>query len=379
MKKRKLTKLQIFFRTSLAILAMFTFFGLTLSAGYLLSRWLYKTHQPSWNDYTVQLVNWGLGLLIFAIIAVLINIFTIPQQRRVWIEMMDALRRIAKGDFSVVIDQEKRYNGQIGAFVESINEMTQDLKEMEQLKQQFISNVSHEIQSPLTSIRGFARTLQREDLSQEERSHYLSIIIHETIRLSRLSDNLMKLTALESEEQMIDKSTYRLDKQLENITLACEPQWMDKKLDIELDLNAVDVHANEELLSQVWNNLIHNAIKFTPEGGSIRISLQLEVDATSTKGTADSSVIVVRVADSGIGISEEDVKHVFERFFKGDKQRTRTVEGNGLGLSIVEKIIDLHQGEIRVQSKLGEGTVFEVRLKQSTSPDGRLPIDSRSP
>ena len=368
MKKRKMTRMQIVYRTALAIFAMFTFTGLTFSGGYLLSRWFYKTHQVSWSDYKIQLVNWGLGLAIFAIIAVLINIFTIPQQRRVWVEMMNALRRIAKGDFNVVIDQEKKYNGQIGAFVESINEMTQDLKEMEQLKQQFISNVSHEIQSPLTSIRGFARTLQREDLSHDERSHYLSIIIHETIRLSRLSDNLMKLTSLESEQQTIDKTLYRLDKQLENITLACEPQWMDKKLDIELDLEAIDITANEELLSQVWNNLIHNAIKFTPEGGSIRISLEHVHDnpksAKDAKDSAETGFVVVRVEDSGIGISEEDLNHIFERFFKGDKQRTRTVEGNGLGLSIVKKIIDLHQGDIRVQSKPGEGTIFEVKLKK---------------
>lgn len=352
--KPRLSKTAIVLRGAGAISMVFVFSGGAFSLAYVWSRWFYSRHEVEWPDYVIQLVNWGLGIFIMFMTVAIINLCTRPKQRAVWIEMIDALRRIAKGDFNVIVDREQKYHGQIGDFMQSINDMAQELQQVERLRQEFISNVSHEIQSPLTSIRGFANTLQHEDLSAEEQKHYLAIIEKETTRLSRLSDNLLKLTSLESEHQPFEPQRYRLDAQLESIVLACEPQWLEKELELELELQETEIVATEELLSQVWVNLIHNAIKFTPIGGSVKIAMLKKDDS-----------IIVRIADTGTGISGEDQLRIFERFYKGDKQRTRTADGSGLGLSIVKKIVDLHHGHIKVESRLQEGSVFEVALPAS--------------
>jgi signal transduction histidine kinase len=336
---------------TMAFVALILFCLATYTGAYFLFKWYYNIRGLNWSDYYVHLAIWGLGVLLFIITALLVNVISRPKQMIVWNEMLSAFRKIAKGDFNVVIDQEGKYHGQIGEFVDSINEMTQELKQVEQLRQQFISNVSHEIQSPLTSIRGFASMLQREDLTREEQRRYLSIIENETVRLSKLSDNLMKLTTLESEQAEWDIAPFRLDTQLTDIVLSCEPQWTAKDLEIELELAETTIHGNIELLGQVWLNLLHNAIKFTPSNGTIGIRL-----------TKAEESITVLVSDTGIGIPPEDQRRIFERFFKGDKQRTRTTEGSGLGLSIVKRIVELHQGTVRVRSAPGEGTTFEVEL-----------------
>jgi signal transduction histidine kinase len=192
------------------------------------------------------------------------------------------------------------------------------------------------------------------------------------MRLSRLSDNLLKLTSLESEHHPFDRRRYRLDRQLRSAVLACEPQWLEKSIEVEAELEEVEIEADHELLSQVWGNLLHNSIKFTPPGGSIRVRLTLE------DGKA-----AVRIADTGIGIGEEDLPRIFERFYKADKSRNRAGGGSGLGLSIVKKIVDLHGGAIDVRSRPGEGTEFTVRLPVGPREDGdavgrsRLTADSR--
>jgi signal transduction histidine kinase len=219
------------------------------------------------------------------------------------------------------------------------------------MRQEFISNVSHEIQSPLTSIRGFARALQNEQLSPADRAHYLNIIEIESMRLSKLSDNLLALASLDAEQMKFEPKAYRLDRQIRNLILACEPQWTDKSLDMDVALEEVVITADEDMLSQVWINLIHNSIKFTPCGGSVRILLQYQADR-----------VVFRITDSGIGISADDQAHVFERFFKAEKARDRAKGGSGLGLAIAKKIVEMHKGTIGVESELGAGACFTVCL-----------------
>lgn len=235
--------------------------------------------------------------------------------------------------------------------VKSINDMTDELNAMEKMRQEFVSNVSHEIQSPLTSIKGFARALQDNNLSEEKREHYLTIIETETTRLSKLSQNLLNLTLLESEEYTPERVTYRLDQQLKQIVLNSEPLWAEKEIELELNLEKVHITADQESMSQVWINLIHNSIKFTPSGGTITIQLK-----------EYEKVVEVRIRDSGIGISEEQKQHIFERFYKADSSRNRAYGGSGLGLAIVKKVLDLHQGEIKVESEEGSGTEFIVRI-----------------
>ncbi|MBO7743214.1 ATP-binding protein [Paenibacillus sp. MWE-103] len=267
---------------------------------------------------------------------------------------ISAIRRMSKGDFTVSIDKADRMRGHFGELATSINDMAAELNQMEQMRQAFISNVSHEIQSPLTSIRGFARALQQEGLDDQQRQHYAGIIEAESVRMSRLSDNLMKLTTLEADQQQLHPKTYRLDQQLRSTILACEPVWSEKDIYMDVNLDEkVLVNGDEELLSQVWMNLLTNSLKFTAEGGTV------SVEAKRGAGGA-----VICVSDNGIGISEADLPHIFERFFKADKSRSRRMNGSGsgLGLSIVKVIVDLHGGEVKASSKPGAGTTITVTL-----------------
>ncbi|MBP1997074.1 sensor histidine kinase [Paenibacillus eucommiae] len=275
-----------------------------------------------------------------------------PRQKQVHLlkSMVDAMRRMAKGDFNVNLETHPRFR-EFGVLVEGLNHMAVELSQMEKMRQEFISNVSHEIQSPLTSISGFSRALQNESLTFDERLHYLGIIETESFRLSKLSDNLLKLTSLESAHHPFEAKTYRLDKQLRNIVLACEPQWQDKEIDMDIHLDELSLVADEDLMSQVWINLINNSIKFTPHKGTIGIHLQLR-----------DKVAEVRIWDTGTGISKEDQNHIFERFYKADKSRNRKNSGSGLGLSIVSKILDIHHASIRVESELGHGATFIIHL-----------------
>jgi signal transduction histidine kinase len=275
--------------------------------------------------------------------------------------LLRAMEQIARGDFSVQVEQPRTQfpDDPIGKLFKGVNEMASELKQMEEMRQEFISNVSHEIQSPLTSIRGFARALQNDTLGQADRLHYLGIIETESMRLSKLSDNLLALAALDAENRPFDPQPYRLDKQIRDLILACEPQWTAKAIEMDVSIEEVTICADQDLLSQVWNNLLYNSIKFTPQGGRICVDLYQQ-DGTIAFG----------IADTGIGISEEDQAHIFERFYKADRSRTRSNSGgSGLGLSIAQKIIDMHHGSIAVASQLGQGTTFTVSLPADVTKD----------
>lgn len=259
---------------------------------------------------------------------------------------------IALGNTNIKVKHNSVHNREpLYDLVTSVNKMVDEIGTMEKMRQDFVSNVSHEIQSPLTSIRGFAQLLRNPEISSEDRKQYLDIIESESRRLSNLSDNLLKLSTLESEKRVVELQEFSLDHQIQQVILSCEPQWAGKQIELDVSLNKVLITADRDLLSQVWLNLLHNAIKFTPLGGSIQLSLAYSGDFA-----------VFNISDSGVGIIEEEKIHIFERFYKGDKSRNREKGGNGLGLAIVKKILDLHGGEIMVESELGKGTTFTVRL-----------------
>lgn len=267
------------------------------------------------------------------------------------------LESIAKGDYKVRLEGEFTENGSFGELAKSVNSMAADLEQMENLRQEFISNVSHEIQSPLASIRGFAQVLQsNEQASLEESRLYLSIIQAESARLSKLSDSLLQLAVLDSEGLKLERRPYRLDKQIRDLILACEPQWRSKKIDMEASLDEVTCTLDEDRMSQVWLNLFHNSIKFTPEGGKVKVVLRQH-----------GETVEVRITDTGIGIPEAERQRVFERFYKADKSRDRSIKGSGLGLSIVKKIVDLHGGRIQVSGHPGAGTTVTVSLSRLTN------------
>jgi signal transduction histidine kinase len=262
--------------------------------------------------------------------------------------VFDALKNISQGNFNVLVERSKR--GRFDDLAAQINEMAKELGTMERLRQDFISNISHEFQSPLTSIGGYAALL-RKDGATPQQIEYAAIIEEESKRLSKLADNLLLLSALETDSPPMEKAAYRLDRQLENVVLLLEPQWSAKRIEPETDLRRVEISGGEDLLKQVWINLLVNAIKFTPENGEIKISVK-----------ADGGNIECRITDSGVGIAPADQMRIFERFYKADKARDRSLGGNGLGLSLVKKIVELHGGGITVESTPGKGSTFIVTL-----------------
>ncbi|MVB10316.1 Adaptive-response sensory-kinase SasA [Caprobacter fermentans] len=343
-------------QTALFVLVMGFFLVLCFAAGYELSRLLFHVtgHPPEILEHIISSL---LGAAVFGEGNKLLAVLRGPKYNRDRGSIMEttiqAMNRIAHGDFTVSLmdDKDDPYN----ELAVTVNNMAKELGSMETLRQDFVSNVSHEIQSPLTSLSGYAALLEDDMLPPEQRRHYVEIIKAESKRLSKLSANLLKLSTLEAGIAPLSAKDYRLDRQIQNTTILLEPQWSEKKISVEADLNKVVISADEELLSQVWINLIHNAIKFTPEGGTIHITL-----------FSDREKISCKVADSGIGIAPTDQIHVFERFYKVDKSRDRSLGGNGLGLSLVKKIVELHGGSVTLESKLGKGTTFTVIFPQKT-------------
>ncbi|ODA08016.1 MULTISPECIES: sensor histidine kinase [Paenibacillus] len=352
--KREPGFLHILARLMLVLLVLY----LSWTAAYFITAAIYSRMSWAFHDLFVFLINATLGFFFFGIISMTVRRFIQPREQHAFTEMIDALKRISQGDFHINLDWDlggrngkHRRTHPYVQLVDSINDMAANLKAMEKLREEFISNVSHEIGSPLTSIIGFAKALKDEKLDREQRDRYLTIIETECIRLSKLSDNLMKLAILDSERHPFRPSLYRLDKQLISLILACEPQWEAKKIEMTVEVDIVEVNADEDLMGQVWVNLLHNAIKFTPQGGSISVSLSSNGDQA-----------VICIADTGQGINEQDQQRIFERFYKADQSRSRTAGGSGLGLSIAYKITEMHTGSISVSSKVGEGTVFTVML-----------------
>jgi signal transduction histidine kinase len=339
----------------LGIALVLTSFTGCFTAAFYLTSFIYKNTGWRLPDFLVQIINSGLGLVLAILIAGLFVSIRVkyakPKLGGIFETIINAIEKIAGGDFNVRLDPHPEGGGPFGELVNSVNHMAEGLSQMEKMRQEFIANVSHEIQSPLTSIRGFAKVLRNDRLNPEEQLRYLSIIEAESARLSKLSDNLLKLASLEAETIRFQPQPYRLDKQLQNLILACEPQWLEKKIEMEVFFDEVTITADDELLSQVWINFIHNSVKFTPEGGRVRVDLHQNGDK-----------IEFKIADTGIGIAEEDQPRIFERFFKADPSRERSNKGSGLGLAIAKKIVEMHQGTIGVASKLGEGTTFIITL-----------------
>lgn len=346
-------RLQIVGKAILGILTIFSTLSLCWTGAYFATEWGYV--RLDWQPDTLlrQLITSILGFFLFGMLMALFGaLFLHKKERAFYQEMFDALARISKGDFQVQLTASwGRQHDHFDQLITSINDMALNLREMEDMRQEFISNVSHEIQSPLTSISGFARAMMYEELKRDDQLQYLEIIEAESKRLSKLSDDLLRLASLDSDHHPFHPEVYRLDKQLQLQILAFEPQWLSKELDVHADLAELSVHADPNLLNQVWVNLIHNAIKFTPSDGQIHVTLRQEGEQA-----------VVQIADTGMGLSEEDQMRIFERFFKADLSRTQAMGGSGLGLSIVNKIVEMHQGHIAVSSVLDEGTVFTVTL-----------------
>jgi two-component system, OmpR family, phosphate regulon sensor histidine kinase PhoR len=324
---------------------------------FYLTKFLSKKLALNFSDLGNQLIITLITYLILVAIMYCFYLVFYKKHNKVWKSITDSLKRISKGDFNVkleVNDLRDDHEFPVNELVTSINDMAEELKLLEEMRQEFISNVSHEIQSPLTSINGFAKALKSINLSDEDRVKYLTIIEDESSRLSKISDNLMKLTTLESGQIKCDTKEFSLDKQIRKTILSFENMWSDKDIEVSLSSDKVLINADEDLLNQVWINLINNSIKFTTDGGRIDVSVE-----------ESEGKIYIKVSDTGIGLSEEEQERIFERFYKADKSRTAKKGGSGLGLSIVKKIIEIHNGKIHVESEKDVGTTFNIVLPKN--------------
>lgn len=298
----------------------------------------------------------GLSLLnIFLLTTVYVAIDAV--RRKLTVErpvekILEATERITKGDFSVRVQPShswSRYD-EYDMIMENLNRMTEELEKNELLKTDFISNVSHEIKTPLSVIQNYASML-KEEPSSEKRKEYADTLSAAAKRLAALTSNVLKLSKLENQTITPQKTEIRLDESLTECILQFEEEIDKKGLRLDCDIREITAVSDESCLELVWNNLISNAVKFTDEGGKIEISLKEEGGA-----------VVFVISDTGCGMSSETGVHIFDKFYQGDTSHSR--EGNGLGLALVKKVIDILGGEIGVSSELGKGSTFTVKLRK---------------
>ncbi len=302
-------------------------------------------------------VTVGGALVILYAVCIVVTLSIVVMIRKVFIRpirrIMDAMGELARGHFDTRIDLsgEAYTPKEVRAFAESFNQAAGELAGTELLRKDFINNFSHEFKTPIVSIQGFADLLLEEELPEEDRREYLTIIRDESQRLARLATSILMLNRIESQTILKDRENIRPDEQLRQAVLVTEQKWKEKSLHFETELEELTCSGNAALLQEVWLNLLDNAAKFSPKGGSVRISL-----ARTGEG------ICAAVTDHGPGMDAETCRHIFDQFYQGDT--SHRTEGNGLGLAMVKKIVDLHGGEIRVNTAPGNGSSFIVILPE---------------
>ena len=345
------------FKNSLAFRLIVYIFLIMSAANFLAGAWyLFLSRRTGIvPDRWFELFRSPVQLLILSLIlGTLLSTLLSRMLVRPINRLVEATKKVAQGDFSVRVHLDEGED-EIAELVGSFNDMTQELGNNEIFKKDFINSFSHEFKTPIVSIRGFARQLQREDLTEEQKKEYVDIIVRESERLANMSSNILLLTRLENQQIMPDLRKYRLDEQLREAVLLLERQWSEKELELEIDLTDLSITANEEMLSHVWINLIGNAVKFSNPGGKLGVSCRME-------GTS----AVVKISDSGVGMDEATQKRIFDKFYQGDvsgsASPSHATEGNGLGLPLAKRIVELSGGCIRVESRPGQGSVFTVEL-----------------
>ena len=262
-------------------------------------------------------------------------------------KLNDATKKVAKGDFSIKLETYRE--DEIGELTNNFNQMVTDLGSLESLQKEFIDNVSHEIKTPISSIQGFTQLLRDDSVSQEEKIEYLDVIEEESNRLLNLTTNMLKLSKLQNQNRITNKEQIDIAEQIRRAITLLEPKWKEKEISFNISLEEKYFYGDEDLTFQVWVNLIDNAIKFSKQYGKIDINLKEKTDK-----------LEIKIKDNGIGMSEEEIKRIFTRFYQIDKSHSE--KGSGLGLAIVKRIVELSNGKIDVKSKKDEGTTITVNL-----------------
>lgn len=267
----------------------------------------------------------------------------------------EATEKMIAGDFSVRVPQVSKLvtDESFASIIDCINKMAEELSGVETLRTDFIANVSHEMKTPLAVINNYGKLLGSDELTDGQRKEYAKAITDATRRLSDMMTNILKLNRLENQKIYPKTERFNLGEQLCECLIGYESVWEEKDIEIDTDIaEDVFIYADSELLSLVWNNLFSNALKFTEQGGKVTLTL-----------SADDDIATVKVSDTGCGISSEVGAHMFEKFYQGDTSHASA--GNGLGLALVRRVVDIMQGEIGVESAVGVGTTFTVRIGRS--------------
>lgn len=297
-----------------------------------------------------------LNIVIISAVLVRINLKNIFRPIE---QINEATKKVALGEYD--IELESKREDEIGELTNNFNKMTHGLKSTENLQKEFINNVSHEIKTPVSSIEGFAKFLKDENLTQEEREEYANIIIEEAKRLENLTGKILKLSKLNNQEIITNKQEIEVAEQIRKAISLLEPKWSKKDIKINVSLEEKIFLGDEDLIFQVWVNIIDNAIKFSNEGGSIDIKVY-EKDGN----------INVEIKDRGIGMKEEELEKVYDRFYQIDRSHSK--EGSGLGLAIVKRIVELSEGKIEIKSKENKGTTVIVKLPVTSEKNNKIII-----
>lgn len=320
---------------------LFTSFFFILLGGFILRK-------LGFVDFYVQEIFYILALAYvivaagFGIAAIFTYVLLSPLN-----DIMDAADRVANGDYSVRVNPHGF--GKLQELGEKFNNLTEELDSVETLRNDFINNFSHEFKTPIVSIRGFAKMLERNDIPEEDKKEYLQIIIKESERLSELSTNVLTLTKIEKQAILTNTESFNVSEQIRLALAILEGKWSEKNIEVCLDADEILLHGNKNLLDHVWINLLDNAIKFSPNNETVRIEAETDKDN-----------FVLRFINAGAPIPKEHIPNLFDKFFQGDP--SRITKGNGIGLAIVKKVVELHHGEIRLAQSDETQTVFEVLL-----------------
>ena len=328
---------------ALVFATVFAVFAAITLGWYILFRCGVLEVDPFGHHIPILLLALG-SLLLGTVIALYVGRLIVRPVENIS-EAFDAL---SAGNFKVKVPENEKLR-EIREMARHFNAMTYDLSHIETLRSDFVANVSHEFKTPIAAIEGYATLLQNHNLPREKHDHYVEKILENSRRLTSLSGNILMLSKLENQEIVPGKTEFRLDEQLRKCILLLESKWTQKEIEWDIDLFRQTYYGNEELLEQVWVNLLDNAIKHSPKGGPILVRL------TNT-GTA----LAVCIADRGDGMTAEVQKHIFEKFYQGDP--SHKAEGNGLGLALVKRIVELCRGEISIKSAPGSGAEFVIFL-----------------
>lgn len=332
-------------------LAFFIFIVFLSSGGLILLFVHYFNDNPNFNPLESKSFLISAAIISSELIAILLYIFFSRKVGKITNELNKGFKEIANGNFNYEI--EGNYDKLFENLKNNFNLTVKQLASIETLRKDFATNFSHEFKTPIVSILGFAKLLDNPNISETEKKEYIDIIIEESTRLAKLSSNTMLISKIESQNIISDKKEFFLDEQIRKSVLLLEPLWSIKNIDIDLELDDnILFFGNEELLKEVWINIIDNAIKFSNPNGLIKIKTELIDDNIS-----------VYIFDNGIGMDNETIKYIFDKHFQYNKDTN--ISGNGLGLSIVKKIVTLHNGQINVISTPNKGSTFIVEFMKN--------------